>query len=848
MQFRVLGPLEALDDGCSLSLGGTKQRATLGYLLLQANRVVPTSQLLDALWAVDDAPTSARKILQNAVWGLRRALTPPGGGARAPLVTQPPGYKLTVDSDDVDLYRFQAMAERGREALTSGRSEAAAALLREALELWRGPVLSDLVESGIAWPELSAVQNARLNAMEDYFDAELALGRHHAVLGELEAMVEDTALRERSSGQLMIALYRSGRQADALNVYSRVRAVLVEELGLEPGRELQTLQQAILNHDPRLNVPAAPGAREPYAEPPREGIRTGPSRPAPAGPSALLAASLTAAPSGRTPTALSVPRDVRTDDRPGVRADDRPDVRGGDRRVEPVTPAPAVAALVPAPGPATVGEVAMAGNRQHGAPAGPGGDAAERRQVSVLLMRAQVDTSAVDGDAEAADELLESVSRWVHQNIEYFGGRVTAAIGSILMALFDAGEDGGDDAERAVLAALATRDGLHSAVLPGAPDGGGLSFRAAVATGEAVLRYRPGDLEQPSSITGKLLNTCDSLLSRAQAGEIRACDGTRTATETMIGYQPLQEGDGSGQWAVQGIQREYVGTLRTPTVEREFELSLLTELLERTRYRGTPHVVTVLGDPGIGKTRFLTEFGRTVKDRAHVASVSVCRARRSGTDGVFGIQQQLVRALCGIEPGDVLPVAREKLVLALGRLVEEERMPRLLECLHQFVDPGAEPLVRLTHTGDELAAWRRFLEHATLERPLVLLVDDLHGADDAVLNFVAGLADFSGVPLLVVATARPELLQLRPEWGGGKRHVTTLTLDPLSDAAVDQLLDSLLPDDVRTEAKDPAKWLRRALRVRLGGRQDDRRRYIRSLLRIQPPRGFRPGMPCPLAG
>ncbi|MEU3776662.1 BTAD domain-containing putative transcriptional regulator [Streptomyces sp. NPDC032472] len=807
-----------MDEGCPLGLGGTKQRATLGYLLLQANRVVSTSQLLEALWAVDDAPMSARKILQNAVWGLRRALTPSGPeGGPSPLVTQPPGYKLTVDPADVDLYRFQAMAERGREALAAGRAQDAAVLLRQALDLWRGPVLADLVEAGIAWPELSAVQNARLGAMEDYFDAELALGRHHAVLGELEAMVEDTALRERSSGQLMLALYRSGRQADALGVYSRVRSVLVEELGLEPGRELQALQQGILNHDPRLNAPGgeahrpdAPVHRLP--EPAAAVVPATAPRPAPA-------------PAPAAPAPVPVPLPV-------------------------AVPVPAPAP-VPVPGrePAAAAEAvpAQEGARPTRPRPGPDREAATRRKVSVLLMRTQFDTSGVEGDAEVVDELLEGASRWIHQNIEYFGGRVTAAIGSILMALFDTGEEGAEHAERAVLAALATQDGLRSAVLPAAPPAlrDALSFRAAVATGEAVLRYRPDDREQPSSINGKLLNSCDSLLSRAQAGEIRACDATRTATEAMIGYRNPTDGDGGRHWTVQGIRREYVGSLRMPTVERESELSVLTGLLERARYRATPHVVTVLGDPGIGKTRFLAEFGRTVGARAYVARLSLSRGPGSApAGGVFEMQRQLVHALCQVDPADPPAVARDKVTLAVDRLVDDEqRAARLLECLGQYTDPDAAGV------PEELEPWRRFLETTALERPLLLLVDDLHQADGAVLDFVAGLADFSGVPLLVVATARPELLQLRPEWGGGKRHVTTLTLDPLSDAAVDELLDCLLPDDPKAEAKDGGKWFRRALRIGLGDRQDERRSYLRSVLSIHRPRYVRvAGRPCRTAG
>ncbi|MFE0427491.1 BTAD domain-containing putative transcriptional regulator, partial [Streptomyces sp. NPDC058953] len=227
--------MEVLDGDRSLTLGGIKRRATLGYLLLHANRVVATSQLIGALWSVDDAPLSARKILQNAVWGLRRELnrTPsPADGVTAALDTKSPGYRLRVEPEDVDLFRFHRRADEGRAGLAAGEPGRAARVLRDALGLWRGPVLADLVEAGFAWPELVAAQNARWNVMEDYFHAELACGHHLAVLEELESMVARTALRERSSGQLMLALYPSGRQADALGVYTTVRTALVEGFGL----------------------------------------------------------------------------------------------------------------------------------------------------------------------------------------------------------------------------------------------------------------------------------------------------------------------------------------------------------------------------------------------------------------------------------------------------------------------------------------------------------------------------------------------------------------------------------------------------------------------------------------
>ncbi|MGQ4443181.1 BTAD domain-containing putative transcriptional regulator, partial [Streptomyces violaceoruber] len=247
----MLGPLEVLSGEQSLPLGGVKQRATLGYLLLQANQVVPTSQLLSALWSTDNAPATARKILQNAVWGLRGMLSEhgPAAGAAGELVTRAPGYMIRVDPDRVDLHLFRRRVSEGRARLSAGAQHEAVRLLGEALDLWRGPVLADLVETGTMWPELTAVQNSRLDVLEDYLEAKLRCGEHYAVLGELETTVEAEPLRERSSGLLMLALYRCGRQVDALSVYNRIRATLVEDLGLEPGHELRRLQQAILAQD-----------------------------------------------------------------------------------------------------------------------------------------------------------------------------------------------------------------------------------------------------------------------------------------------------------------------------------------------------------------------------------------------------------------------------------------------------------------------------------------------------------------------------------------------------------------------------------------------------------------------
>ncbi|MEW2813156.1 BTAD domain-containing putative transcriptional regulator [Streptomyces massasporeus] len=311
MQFRLLGPLEVEPaggpPGSLVELGGHRQRAVLAYLLLHANKVVSTSQMLSALWADDEAPMTARKILQNAVWKLRGVLSRPPRGEQGPeLLTRAPGYLLRVPQQRVDLLEYEQRVVTGRAALAAGEVEPARRSLGEALALWRGPVLSDLVEEGICWPELTALQNRRLDVMEDHFEAALACGRHQLVLPDLESLVAAEPLRERASGQLMVALYRCGRQAEALAVFGRVRTALVEGLGLEPGRELHRLQQAILTQDPTLEVPRTVGGdREPadFAPAPRPA----PSPPPPGAAPALAAtATGSAGPAARGASAAPV--------------------------------------------------------------------------------------------------------------------------------------------------------------------------------------------------------------------------------------------------------------------------------------------------------------------------------------------------------------------------------------------------------------------------------------------------------------------------------------------------------------------------------------------------------------
>lgn len=259
MEFSVLGSTEVVDGGVQLELGGVKQRAILGYLVLHANRVVPTSQILQAMWDGNPPPT-ARKMVQNAVSGIRRMFASAHDPATAPsLRTHPPGYQLRVNVDTIDLYRFRRMVREGRATITDGLAAEGVELLRDALSLWRGRALADLVETGISWSELAAIEDERLSALEDRLDAELACGRHREITPELEVLTTTEPLRERLCLQFMLALYRSGRQADALRVYRRTREALVDTLGLEPGRQLQELQQRILDHDVTIQLAVGAG-------------------------------------------------------------------------------------------------------------------------------------------------------------------------------------------------------------------------------------------------------------------------------------------------------------------------------------------------------------------------------------------------------------------------------------------------------------------------------------------------------------------------------------------------------------------------------------------------------------
>jgi predicted ATPase/DNA-binding SARP family transcriptional activator len=252
VEFRVLGPMEVLVDGRSVELTAPRPRALLAALLLRSGRVVPTDDLMDALWG-DEVPASAASVLRMYVSRVRRAL----GDGR--IVTRPPGYLLLVGEGELDADRFEQLLADGRRALAQENPRLARSLCARALELWRGDALSGLAVEGYVAREAARLDELRLACLECRLEADLRLGRHQAVLAELEQLVALHPLRENLRGQLMLALYRSGRQADALAAYRDGRTAMVDELGLEPGRDLRELERRMLEQDPTLDE--APGSR-----------------------------------------------------------------------------------------------------------------------------------------------------------------------------------------------------------------------------------------------------------------------------------------------------------------------------------------------------------------------------------------------------------------------------------------------------------------------------------------------------------------------------------------------------------------------------------------------------------
>ncbi|MGH8907100.1 MAG: AfsR/SARP family transcriptional regulator [Egibacteraceae bacterium] len=268
MRFRVLGTLDVVDGDRICTPTAPKLRSVLALLVLNANQVVTRQSLTEELWE-EQPPASALTTIQTYIYQLRKVLDvrrmsdhhQAGAQLERVLLTKPLGYCLQVQPDQLDLYRFEVLFGQGQEALRGGDTELASSVLRQALGLWRGPLLADIVAGPILHSRIAALEERRLDALEQRIEADLQLGRHRQLIGELKALAAVHPLHEWFHAQLMVALYRSGRRAEALEVYQRVRHLLGDELGLEPSGELRRLQRDVLLGDHSLDICASSKAQ-----------------------------------------------------------------------------------------------------------------------------------------------------------------------------------------------------------------------------------------------------------------------------------------------------------------------------------------------------------------------------------------------------------------------------------------------------------------------------------------------------------------------------------------------------------------------------------------------------------
>ena len=693
----------------------------LAKLLLHPNQVVSTEELIEAVWGEEPPPT-VKQSLQNHVAALRKSIEA-GNGAGPPrtLVTRDPGYLLRVDLERLDLHRFQRLDREGRQALAAGDpARARADLLRQALALWRGPALADVAAStDLAWPELVGVEEAQVASTEARIEAELALGRHHELVAELEALVRLYPLREHLHGQLMLALYRSGRQADALAAYRAARKVLVDEPGSSPA-----------SASSGWNRPSWP--------------RTRPS-------------TCWSRPLGR-------PRAPRRPRRPRPRQ--RHLRRGRDRGAQ-----------------------------------------------ARLVLFAEVDEPL----GEAGERDPEDVSSMLDRHLDRIRprSRASAAPSSTPSAASPWPPSGSPRPARTTPSGPCGPPWPSGDSLAGGRSGSldrppgerdGVELRIAVTTGEALVT-------DGTRVAGDLVATCARLQQAAPSGTgagVGDRPGHRAVDQLRPG-QPARPGR-AGQaderveraGAAQPYGMDALAAGPVPLVGRDRELGILLEAFQAKAER-RPWLVTLLGPPGIGKSRLVAELGRAldadsdlVTWRGRAAPRPWDEGRSSPGGGVtHWALAEIVKAEAGIlRP--TWPTGRPPPVQ--GGRPRHGRRPGG----HRLVSGHLRGLVggRASPARPRAAPWppptgtagatRRSPPGGALyglanRRPLVLVLGDLHWADDALLDFLQELLDPTGHPTLDQhgrrcapgprrrpcccwwPTARNDLLARRPGWGG-ERH------------------------------------------------------------------------------
>jgi DNA-binding SARP family transcriptional activator len=658
VEFRLLGALEILEGDELLAIRGATQRAVLALLLLHAQELVRVEQLVDELWG-DAPPATARKMVRNAVSQLRKLL-----GSDDVLATRPGGYLLQVDPQQIDIRRFERLVEAARQELASDRPAAAVDLLREAGSLWRGSPLADFPYEPFAQSEISRLEDLRLAATEARIEAELALGRHAELVAELEGFVAQHPLRETLRIQLMLALYRSGRQAEALAAYKDARTYLSEELGIDPSPALQRLERAILVQDPALEPAQAPAER----------VAT-PARPTPARP--------------------------------------------------------------------------------------------VRKTVTVLY--AELERRGDRVDPEAFRELTARVGERLGRVIEEHGGSVDTAPSGALVALFGVPSLHEDDALRALRAAVEL--GRAAASLNEELEREWrvrLAVKAGVATGEALVE---GVDARAASITGDLIGIAARLAQSAAEGEVLLNASTERIARSGVRTEPAGEIELAGE--PQPVRRllhvdargaPIPRRLDSPLVGREWELGELQRAFERITRGRTSYLVTILGPAGIGKSRLAQEFLSSLGQEA-VVLTGQCPSYGEGV--TFWPLVEMIRQAAGEASRDA--------VLAL--MSGEDEAEQIADWIAGAIGVG-EPVGSAVEV---FWATRKLFTALAREQPLVLVLEDIQWAEPTMLDLLDHLVETTrDAPILLVCLARPELLDERRSWGGGKLNAASILLEPLT--------------------------------------------------------------------
>jgi DNA-binding SARP family transcriptional activator len=699
MDYRILGPLEVRREGRTVELGGQKQRALLALFLLHANEVVPADRLIEELWT-GEPPESAAKSLQVYVSRLRKQL-----GEQA-VLTRAGGYVLELSDGELDIDRFCAALERGRQLRAAGDAAAASESLRQGLALWRGPPLVDFRYEAFAQAEIARLEELHLAALDERVEADLELGRHAELVPELETLVGRSPLRERLRAQLMLSLYRSGRQAEALEAFAAARRMLVEELGIEPGRELRELHQAILRQDATLQLEPAIEMRE--------------------------------------------------------------------------------------AGQAAVGE-----------PTSKPEPAAREMRKTVTAVGVSIGTSSERGDEldpEAVQRVTSQAFGEIRAAVERHGGTVETVAADAVTAVFGLPTLHEDDARRAVRAAAELRQRLESAAGKLEDERGArLAFRIGVSTGAVVTG---GDAGAQPRATGQPLTLSLQLARAGDPGDIVVDESTGRLARDAIVAEPMADALPALR-VVRVVDRvpDDLSRFASPMVGRERERRRLHGAFEQAVVDRSCQLFTILGPAGVGKSRLVREF---IGDLAGSALVARGRCLPYGEGITFWPLLEALKEGVGLDDADSPEEARAKLIRALAEEQDAELVARrVAETIGLAeVGGGAEEGV------DSVRALFGALARA---RPLVVVFDDIHWGESTFLDLVEHLADWTrDAPILLVCLARPELMDVRPGWGGGKLNATSALLEPLSADECTRLIENLvgqagLAAEVETKIADTAE-------------------------------------------